>query len=83
MEQQTCAHCVATNVVWRVRVLMRARSFWFVSYLTCEVDDAGKCNNCWQLEIGTIDWGADVPAVIRPVDTKAKLEGAFAIVGWA
>jgi hypothetical protein len=82
MEQQTRADCVAATV-WRVRVLMRARSFWLVSYLTCKFDEADKSNNCWQLEIGTIDWATDVPAVIRPVDSKAKLESAFAIVGWA
>lgn len=91
MEQDTRTSHAAENVegirrgnstVWRVRVLMRARSFWLVSYLTCEVDDTSTRSDCWQLQIGTIDWAADVPAVIRPVDSKAKLLDAFAIVGW-
>jgi hypothetical protein len=52
----------------------------------------GKFNTKWSptnstqanivLFFAGLDRATDVPAIIRPVDSKAKLESAFAIVGW-
>jgi hypothetical protein len=42
-----------SGTAWRVRVLMRARSFWLVSYLT---RTSGGDESDWGLEIGTIEW---------------------------
>jgi hypothetical protein len=66
-------------VALRVRVLVRARSFWLVSYLARAGDDP---SGSWLLEIGTIEWAA-VPAVISTVGSRADLDRAFATVGWS
>lgn len=58
--------------VRRVRVLMRARSFWAVSYIS-------EANT---VEVGTIEWAAQPVVTVEPVETAQQLQTLYATVGW-
>ena len=58
--------------VRRVRVLMRARSFWAVTYIS-------EANT---VEVGTIEWAARPVVTVEPVETAQQLQALYATVGW-
>ena len=71
------------ELVWRVRPLLRARSFWLVSFLTIS-DGAGPAGGhqaAATMRIGMIEW-AEVPVVVRPCASLRAFEQALAIAGW-